>query len=127
MQDSYNFFLPLGAEINGKLCRNGKMHLATALDELEIQNHDDVAMNTRYRDILLLSKVIDNLEEISPVTPEILEELFETDFLYLQLLYQNINGDMEMRFSTECPVCHHKTPVDLPSLYADMSIYKEAQ
>ncbi|QQO11441.1 CpXC domain-containing protein [Breznakiella homolactica] len=111
--------------MDGKLYRKGRMHLATTADELEIQSTDEVGMNTRYRDIMLLSRVIDELEGISPVTVEIIENLFEADFLYLQLLYKELNGDMETRITATCPECGTRSQVHIPSLYEDMGLYKD--
>jgi hypothetical protein len=104
-QHTFEFYLPLGLIKDGKVFRKGKMRLATTLDELEIQNNEDVGFNTRYRDILLLSKVIEELEGLSPVTSEMIENLFEADFLYLQLLFKEIHGEMDSRMNAECPLC----------------------
>jgi hypothetical protein len=51
-----------------------------------------VAMNSRYRDIFLLARIIEDFEELAPVTPAMIEELFEADFLYLQLLYKEMDS-----------------------------------
>jgi hypothetical protein len=126
MNDTYQFYLPFGLEIGGKTYRSGTIRLASALDELEIQNSDDAAMNTRYRDLLLLSRVIENLEDLRPVTVEMLEELYEADFLYLQILYKSINDELETRVETECPRCHHRNQIRLPLMFEDMSVYREA-
>ncbi|GHU76842.1 hypothetical protein FACS189461_4890 [Spirochaetia bacterium] len=121
--ENVTFYLPLGLQWEDKIYRTGHIHLATTLDELEIQNSDDVGMNTRYRDILLLARVIDDFETLKPVTVAMIENLFEADFLYLQLLYRELNGDMNTRIITTCPECKEQSAVNLPRLYQDMSLY----
>ena len=123
--DSVEFYLPLGLSHNGNLYRRGHMHLATTQDELEIQATDEVGMNTRYRDIMLLSRVIDDIDGLSPISIELIEELFEADFLYLQLLYRELNGESESRITSTCPSCGQNTTINIPRLYEDMGIYKE--
>ena len=127
MSESIEFFLPLGLVQDGKICRKGHMHLATTQDELDLQAEDDVGINTRYRDIFLLAKVIDDLEGVSAVTADIIESLFEADFLYLQLLYKEINGETETRIMSKCPQCGESSAVNLSGLYRDMNMYKESE
>jgi hypothetical protein len=124
-QNTVEFYLPLGLVKDNKVYRKGRMRQATTRDELEIQNEENVGFNPRYRDILLLSKVIEELEDVSPVTSEMIEELFEADFLYLQLLYKEIHGGMDSHVSVHCPLCGKKSLIRVPSLYKDMSMYKE--
>lgn len=126
MSESVDFFLPFGLVADGKVYRKGTMHLATTLDELDIQTTDEVGMNSRYRDIMLLSKVIDELEGLHPVTVEMIEDLFEADFLYLQLLYKELNGETDSRIKTRCPKCMKESPIYLPRVYQDMSLYRQA-
>lgn len=126
MSEAITFYLPFGLEYNGNTYRKGRMHLATTIDELDIQGSDEVGMNTRYRDIMLLSKVIDDLDGLYPVTIEMIQELYEADFLYLQMLYKEVNGDIEDEVKAVCPMCHQESVISLPSLYQDMSSYKKA-
>jgi hypothetical protein len=120
-----SFFLPLGLQWEGKVYREGNIHLATTLDELEIQGTDEVGMNARYRDIMLLSRVVDDFEGLNPVTIEMIENLFEADFLYLQALYRELNGDGETKTGVPCPGCGKQVAISLPKLYRDMSLYKQ--
>jgi hypothetical protein len=126
MNGSVTFYLPFGLVLDGNLYRKGTMHLATTGDELDIQSTDEAGMNTRYRDILLLAKVIDELDGLKPVTREMIENLFEADFLYLQLLYREMNSELPTQITAVCPQCHREHPVMLPELYRDMSIYQKA-
>ena len=103
MSECIEFTLPFGYVLDDKTYRNGKMHLATTGDELEIQDADEVGLNTRYRDMLLLTKVIDELDGIKPVTLDVIKDLFEPDFIYLQLLYRQLNGEVGSSITTRCP------------------------
>jgi len=119
------FFLPLGLIWEGKTYRKGHIRLATTLDELEIQGSDDVGMNARYRDIMLLARVIEDFDTLKPVTVAMIESLFEADFLYLQLLYKDLSGDTDARISSACPQCGVRSVIDLPRLYEDVSLYRQ--
>ena len=123
MSNTITFYLPLGLNIDGKIHKRGKMHLTTTLDELEVQAAEEVAMNSRYRDILLLASVIDEIGEITNITKETIMDLYEADFLYLQLLYKQINGDNSL-ISTKCPNCGQDFQFGLAELYADESRIK---
>lgn len=124
MEEKYEFSLPLGYEDEKGLHRNGVMRLATTKDELEIQDIEEVSMNARYRDILFLSKVIEEIDGIKPVTVDIIRNLYEADFLYLQLMYRQINGESGSVITAKCPYCKAVSNVRLQNLYKDMSIYK---
>lgn len=124
MAESISFTLQFGYEKDGKTYRNGKIHLATTGDELEIQDADEVGMNTRYRDILLMTKVIDELDGLKPITEDIIKDLYEPDFIYLQLLYRQLNGENGSSIITHCPSCGAISEIKLANLYKDMSIYK---
>jgi hypothetical protein len=125
MAESISFTLPFGYEKDDKTYRDGKMHRATTGDELEIQDADEAGMNTRYRDILLMTKVIDELDGLKPVTVEIIRDLYEPDFIYLQLLYRQLNGETGSLITTRCPSCGAISEIKLADLYKDMSIYKK--
>lgn len=125
--EKIEFYLPLGLLWEGKVYRKGHIHLATTLDELDIQGTDDVGMNTRYRDIMLLTRVIDDFDILRPVTVNMIENLYEVDFLYLQLLYKEINGDSNYKLIATCPDCGAKAPINISRLYQDMSLYKQKE
>ena len=126
MADDYiDFDLPLGLVIDEKVHRHGRMRLATTADELSLQDDDASGFNIRYRDISLLARVIDRIGDVSPVTPDTIRELFEADFLYLQLLYRQLNGDVANRIVVTCPTCGIQTEVNLANVYKDMSLYEE--
>jgi len=121
------FYLPLGLLWDGKIYRKGHIRLATTLDELEVQDSDDVGMSNRHRDIILLSRVIVDFETLKPVTKQMIESLYEADFLYLQLLYKELNGETGTEVTARCPECGAQSVVKLPRLYEDMSFYKQKE
>jgi hypothetical protein len=89
------------------------MRLATALDEIEPLRDSRVRLNQAYLSILILSRVITRLGEISPVQPAVVEGLFSTDFTYLQDLYVRVNDLGTTLVETECPSCGTHFSVDL--------------
>lgn len=118
MSEQITFHLPLGLEIGDKTYRTGKMHLTTTIDELTVEENEEVAINSRYRDILLLANVIDEIGDIKDVTKETIMSLYEADFLYLQLLYNQVNGNSKPVI-TKCNNCGTDFPILLPELYAE--------
>lgn len=123
MENSVTFYLPIGLEVEGKIYKSGKMHLTTTLDELNVQANEDTELNPRYRDILLLTSVIDEIGDLTDITKETIMNLYEADFLYLQLLYNHINGDSK-QISTSCSYCGTEFQINLPELYSDFSRIK---
>jgi len=119
-----DFTLPLGfTDENGTIYRNGKMRPATAYDEIVIQENEKNYVNIRYRDVLMLSQVITELGEIKKVGPEIVENLFEMDFIYLQMLYKEINSSHERKAEARCPACGNIDEIKMADLFKDMYFY----
>jgi len=115
-----NFTLPVGyVDNNGNIQRNGIMRQATALDEIEIHNHEKMYSCDRYHDVLLLSRVIKNLGEIKKIDDDVILNLFEVDFRYLQTIYQQLNGGFINAIQTECPECHYMNKLNLYSVFED--------
>jgi hypothetical protein len=121
------FYLPLGLEWEDKVYRKGHIRLATTLDELEIQDSEELSTSSRYRDVLLLARVIEDFEPLRPVTAEMITSLYEADFLYLQLLYKELSGETAGRTTTTCPECGAQSALNVPRLYEDMSFYKQKE
>lgn len=91
--DTYPFTLPLGyADASGRLHRHGLMRLATAYDEIEPLGDRRVRDNEAFFGLLLLGRVITQLGEFSPVSPEIIAGLYASDFAYLQTFYSQLNA-----------------------------------
>lgn len=118
------FTLPLGYEDEkGNYHRTGRMRLATALDEIEAHSDEKVLFNKRYRDCILLSQVITELGELPTVGAEVVENMFEVDFLYLQMLYNKLNSDQREFVDTICPECQASNRIQLPNVFKELHKY----
>jgi hypothetical protein len=114
LQTEYEFSLPCGyVDQQGNLHRRGMMRLATALDEIEPLGDPRVRDNQAYLSILVLSRVMISLGEISPVPSVLVEGLFSADFAYLQDLYVRVNELGTSIAETECPSCGTHFQLDL--------------
>ena len=117
MQTEYHFTLPRGfVDENGDLHRAGVMRLATAMDEVQPLRDARVQANQAYVAILLLSRVVTQLGDFSPVTPNTIERLFAADFAYLQELYVRLNEPAGALAETQCPDCGSRFAVDVLSV-----------
>lgn len=106
LQTEFAFTLPCGyVDDRGELHRQGTMRLALALDEVEPLRDPRVQANEAYLSVLLLSRVITRLGDISPVGPAVVEGLFSADFAYLQSLYVQVNDWGAGLVETQCPTC----------------------
>ena len=118
------FILPLGyVDEEGKIHRQGKMRPATAYDELSIQENDKNLFNIRYRDILMLSQVIVELGEVKDMGPQVIEGLYEMDFIYLQMLYREVNSSYERKVEVRCPACGNIDKIRMAYLFKDLHYY----
>lgn len=114
METVYEFTLPRGyIDANGETHRNGKMRLATAGDEISATRDPRVLNNPSYLTIVVLSKVIIELEGIPMVSATIIEKLFTVDLAFLQDMYQRINDIAPPEMTTVCPKCGHTHRVPL--------------
>lgn len=123
--EGYDFTLPIGfTDESGEIQRAGRMRHVTAGDELSIQGQEKIAFNPRYRDLYLLCKVITRLGEKEVIDIEDIENLYEADFLYLQLLFHSINHEKGTRAHMSCPHCGAPHSVALQHLYKEMMFLK---
>lgn len=114
LQTEFEFTLPRGyVDEQGTLHRQGAMRLATALDEIEPLQDPRVRANVGYLTIVLLSRVITRLGDMSPPAPAVIERLFSSDFAYLQDLYARINEMESGLIETQCPTCGSRFALDL--------------
>ena len=110
----FPFSLPSGyRDAQGTVHRDGVMRLATALDEIEPLADPRVRANQAYATILVLSRVVTRLGQLSPVPPAAIERLYSSDFAYLQDLYIRINETGDTAFETACPACGTRFALDL--------------
>lgn len=115
MDTVYDFTLPRGyVDSAGEIHRQGKMRLATAGDEISATRDPRVLSNPSYLTIVILGKVITELEGVPMVTPNIIERLFTADLAFLQDMYQRINDVEPPVMQVVCPHCgeHIEVPVN---------------
>lgn len=102
----YSFTLPRGyLDAAGNLHRHGIIRLAYAQDEIQAVNDPRVQANQAYLPVALLSRVIQRLGEIEPVTPQVIEGLFASDLAYLEDLYMRVNSQSAVIVGAVCPQC----------------------
>ena len=112
-QTEFEFTLPVGyVDSSGTLHRTGVMRLCTALDELEAMHDPRAKRNVQYVSVVLLSRVIERLGELTEVTPEVVERLFSADFTYLQHLFVRLNDATPPVVETQCPRCGTRFSLD---------------
>lgn len=106
METVYDFTLPKGyLDSAGILHRKGKMRLATAGDEISATRDPRVLSNPSYLTIVILGKVVTELEGVEMVTANLIERLFTADLAFLQDMYQRINDIEPPMMETVCPEC----------------------
>jgi hypothetical protein len=117
MRTEFAFTLPKGyVDDAGSVHREGTMRLATARDEIEPLRDAQVRQNEAYLTVLLLSRVVTRIGDITDITPELVEDLYAADFDHLQRLYERINTDGEAVGVISCPECRHHFEVDLTEI-----------
>jgi hypothetical protein len=114
MQTEIAFTLPRGyVDERGAVHREGRMRLATARDEIEPLREVEVRQNQAYLSVLLLSRTITSIGDVTDITPQLVEGLFAADFDHLQRLYERINSDGDAVGVVNCPACAHEFEVDM--------------
>jgi len=107
------FSLPRGyVDQEGRLHKEGMMRLATAKDEVAPLQDHRVKVNPGYLAVILLSRVVTRLGDLSQVYPQIIEDLPVADFAYLQSLYRRINEEGNSRLKVTCPECNKTFEVE---------------
>lgn len=113
----YSFTMPMGyVDGDGGLRRTGTMRLATAADEILPLRDPRVQKNPAYLVVILMSRVITELDGIDQITPQVIEGLFAADLAYLQELYNEINRVDEGSRSVMCPNCRQSFDLEVESL-----------
>lgn len=108
METVYAFTLPKGYVDNaGEVHRRGKMRLATAGDEISATRDPRVLANPSYLTIVVLARVLTELEGVEAITPTHIERLFTADLAFLQDMYQRINDVTPPSMQVVCPECGH--------------------
>jgi hypothetical protein len=89
---TFEFILPKGfIDESGEIHRHGIMRLSTGLDEILVQKDQRIQENSAYKILIILSRVICNLGHLSMIQPELLEQLFIIDLIYLQEFFMQIH------------------------------------
>ena len=106
--------LPRGyVDERGVVHRAGTMRLATARDEITPQTDQRVRQNPAYLTVLLLSRTVTKLGNLSDVDSFVIENLFASDLAFLQDLYRRINQAGHTEVDVACPSCGHGFAVDV--------------
>ena len=111
----YKFTLPRGyVDGEGKVHKDGTMRLATARDEILPLQDYRVQANRAYLVIILLSRVVTRIGDVTHITVDVIENLFSTDLAFLQEFYRKINEEGGApRHHVTCPKCSHEMDVDM--------------
>jgi len=113
VRTEFAFTLPVGyVDGSGVAHREGTMRLATARDEILPLRDPRVRENEAYLTVILLSRVITSLGEVSQINPGVVEGMFAADLAFLQDLYRRINAEGHTRIAVTCPACEHEFAVD---------------
>jgi hypothetical protein len=117
LQTEFEFTLPRGyVDREGQLHRQGRMRMATAIDEIAPMRDPRVRANQAYLVIILLSRVIVQLGVLRDINPGVIENLFSADLAYLQDFYRRINELGTTNVETICPACNHTYEIDIGRL-----------
>lgn len=109
LQTEFEFSLPKGfVDQEGSLHQNGVMRLATGADEILPQKDPRVQANPAYLAIIVLSRVVTKLGDLTTITPKTMEELFSGDLAFLQDFYRRINENGTHNAQVICPECKHQ-------------------
>ena len=117
LQTEFEFTLPKGyVDQAGNVHRTGVMRLATALDEIAPLRDLRVRSNQAYLVIILLSRVIVRLGDLTQISTNLVENLFAADLAYLQAFYRQINEQGASLIGVTCPSCSAEFELDLAEL-----------
>jgi hypothetical protein len=101
---------------DGNVHRDGAMRLATAYDEIAPMKDPRVQANPGYLVIILISRVITRLGDVTHINPKVIEGLYSADLSFLQDFYRRINETGHSRMSVACPHCQGKFDVEVNGL-----------
>lgn len=107
-QTEFEFTLPKGyVDGEGNLHKIGIMRLATAADEILPLKDPRVQSNPAYLTVILLTRVISKLGDLPIIDTKVIENLYASDFAYLQDFYTRINDSGSANMKATCPKCGH--------------------
>ena len=118
MTAEIEFSLPHGiADQFGTMHRNGRMRMATVLDEVEPTIDPRAQQNPAYLTILLLARVVTQLGELV-VSAELIQSLYAADMAYLEDLYLRLNSHEVQHMHVACPNCQQHLQVQVAPMAA---------
>ena len=105
----FPFTLPVGyKDPSGAIYKEGFMRRATAADEILPLRDPRVVQNPGYLTIILLSRVITSLGDITRIDPRLIERLYSADLAFLQNMYATVNAVEPILNTCVCPECGHQ-------------------
>ena len=117
LQTQFEFTLPRGyVDGEGNVHKRGVMRLATAMDEIAPLRDVRVAANQAYLTVILLSRVVVKLGNLTQINTSMIENLFAADLAYLQAFYRQINEEGTTIVKQQCPHCQQEIEIDLADL-----------
>jgi hypothetical protein len=117
IQTEFPFTLPVGyQDEEGTLHRRGTMRRATAADEILPLRDPRVQSNQAYLIVILMSRVVTELGDVSQVNPKVIEQLYASDLAYLQEMYNSINRNGKATVPATCPQCEARFDVEFDAL-----------
>lgn len=113
IRTEFDFTLPVGyVDGGGNVHREGRMRLATAMDEIAPLRDPRVRSNQAYLTVAILSRVITKLGTLAIINTDVVEGLFTADLAYLQDLYRRLNSSGSSQLTVTCPECNHTFEVE---------------
>lgn len=117
LQTEFEFSLPVGyVDGEGSVHKAGAMRLANAKDEIEPRKDPRVQANEAFAVVILLSRVITRLGDLTHINPKVIENLYSADFAFLQDFYLRINRNGNTRVGVTCPHCDNSFDVEVNGL-----------
>src|ERR1700683_1237243 len=117
LQTEFPFTLPRGyVGGEGNVHLTGVMRLSTAFDEVAPMKDPRVQSNPGYLVIILLSRVITRLGDLTHINPKMIEGLFSADLAFLQDFYRRINESGNCHVGVTCPQCETKFEVEMSAV-----------
>jgi hypothetical protein len=114
LDTEFEFVVPRGLiDKDNRRHRQGVMRLATAKDEILVQQDRRVQENPAYSVLVMLSRTIVRLGSLNHVSPELLESFTILDISYLREYYNRINQQGDIQIPTQCPHCNAQFAVEL--------------
>ncbi len=117
IQTEFEFTLPRGyVDASGQVHQQGRMRLATAVDEIEAYEHPGVQQKESYLPVMLLGRVVTQLGTLEQVTPRVIAGLFASDLAYLQDMYLRLNSNDLVMVGAVCPHCQNEFQLQVAPL-----------